>query len=578
MKRSRFFEFMSIIEHLSEIIIIKGRRSDMKQINTVRDILESSSQNYTNRTAFVLRDSQGAENKISYSKFMRDTDALVLALTEKLGLHRKHIGIMGDNSYFWCVSYFAVLSSDSVAVPLDKDNPADETAELMKFGDVSVLICDGKSARKIAEHTDEHILIICSDSTDDGRMISLEALLEYGHKTLGEGKRPARNTDPDAMAVLLFTSGTTGVAKGVMLSNRNIVSDLKAVSGNVNISYEDRSLSVLPLHHTYESISVLMVLSCGGTVCFASSFRNLSADFLFFRPTVLVCVPLLLEKLGRRIEKEIERRGAKGRSRIFSVVSGFVSEDSRRKAFSAIHEKFGGRLKKIIVGAAPCSKDTVEKFEMYGFRVIIGYGLTECSPIVICNSDIERKSNSIGKALKCAEVKISGADENGVGEITVKGPMVMLGYYKNTEETQKVLRDGWLYTGDLGYADKEGFYYITGRKKNIIVTSGGKNIYPEEIEYHLLKSPLIAECMVYGESDKEITAEIVPDTEEMKRKSKSERLTDEQIRLYTEAVVNTVNKKLPPYKRIKNITIRETEFEKTSTRKIKRHRHRGGGD
>ncbi len=545
----------------------------MKQINTVRDILESSAQTYTNRTAFVLKAEDGTGKEISYGEFSRDVKALSLALYEKLKLSGSHIGIIGDNSYFWCLSYFAVLSGDGVAVPLDKDNSPEETAELMRFGNVSTLICDGKSGKKLARYTDENVQIICTEKTDDSRMISLESLLSYGYSVAEQGRSVSSDINPDRMAVLLFTSGTTGVAKGVMLSNRNIVSDLKAVCNNVKITYEDRSLSVLPLHHTYEAISVLMLISQGGTVCFAKGFRNLSADFLFYRPTVLVCVPLLLEKLERKIERELERRGKRGRSRLFALVSGVVSENSKRKAFSAIHEGFGGNLKRIIVGAAACRRSTVESFESYGFRVIIGYGLTECSPIVICNSDLERKSNSVGKPLCSAEVRITDKDESGTGEIAVKGPMVMLGYYKNPKETEKVLRDGWLYTGDIGYKDKDGFYYITGRKKNVIVTSGGKNIFPEEIETLLMRSPLVSECMVYSRNDRDIIAEILPDKEEIKRKSKSDTVTDESIRLYTEAVVKTVNGKLPPYKRIKTFIIRDSEFEKTSTRKIKRHRH-----
>lgn len=550
----------------------------MKQIKTVRDIIESSSQSYTNRAAFALRDTNNAERKISYGEFMRDVDALAAALYGKLGLYGRHVAVIGENSYYWCLGYFAVLSSGGVVVPLDKDNPAEETVQLMRFGDVSAVICDVKSGKRLSAYVDDSTLLICTQKTDDNRMISLEELLEYGYKVLEEGKMPVCNADPDSMAVLLFTSGTTGAAKGVMLSNSNIVSDLKAVSSNVNITYEDRSLSVLPLHHTYESISVLMVLSRGGTVCFTGGFRNLTGDFLFYRPTVVVCVPLLLEKFNRKIEKGIQERGSKGKSRLFSLVSEFIGEDVRRKTFSSVHEAFGGKLRKIIVGAAACDKSTVDKLEMYGFRVIIGYGLTECSPIVICNSDLERRSDSIGKPLRGVEVKIVDADASGVGEIAVKGPMVMLGYYKKPEETRKVLRDGWLHTGDIGYADKNGFYYITGRKKNVIVTNGGKNIYPEEIEHYLMKSPLVAECVVSGKNDKDITAEILPDAEEVRNKSKSDKITDEQMRLYMEAVVKTVNKKLPAYKRIKNIKIRKEEFEKTSTRKIKRYRNTDNGD
>ena len=551
----------------------------MKQINTIRDIIENSGEIYKNRAAFALKDKDGSEKAISYGDFLQDTSALCFALYEKLGLRGRHIGIIGDNSYEWCISYFAVLSGDGVAVPLDKDNPSEETAQLMRFGDVSAVICDRKSGRRLADYTDSSVILICTEETDDPRMLRFEELLGYGYREIARGRRPDYPIDPDRMAVLLFTSGTTGAAKGVMLSNRNIASDLKAVSSNVSVTYEDRSLSVLPLHHTYESVSVLMMLSKGGTVCFASGFRNLSADFLFFRPTVLVCVPLLLEKLGRKIERELEKRGKKGRSKLFSLVSGIVGEESKRKVFSGVHESFGGQLKKIIVGAAHCRRSVAEAFESYGFRVIIGYGLTECSPIVICNSDLERRCDSIGKPLSCAAVKIVGSDDKGIGEIAVSGPMVMLGYYKNPDETARVLRDGWLYTGDLGYRDKDGFYYITGRKKNVIVTSGGKNIFPEELEYYLMQSPLVAECMVYSKNDREITAAVLPDTEEVKRKSKSKSVSDGQLELYISAVVKTVNKKLPPYKRIKSIEIRNKEFEKTSTRKIKRqHYYNSDGD
>ncbi len=542
----------------------------MNHITTVRDVLKNSVQIYPKRTAFVVADKNKELQEVSYERFGRDVDALCFALREKLGLGGKHIGLSGANSYRWCVSYFAVLSGAGVAVPLDKDNSPEETAGLLSFGDVEAVICDSRRAKELYPFVKEkNITLICSEGECEGAE-SYESLIEYGRLFIEAGGRVNYPIDENALAVLIFTSGTTGVSKGVMLTNRNLISDMKAVSSNVSLSYEDRSLSLLPLHHTYEAMALLMVIKSGATVSFASSYKNLVADFRLYKPTVLVCVPLILEKLNRRIEKEIERRGKTGKSRLVSIMSGVVSDDAKRKLFSSVHESFGGRLRKIIVGAAPIQKSTVEAFETYGIPIIIGYGLTECSPIVICNSDIDRKSDSIGKPLNSVEVKIIDTDEKGVGEIAVKGPMVMSGYYKNDEATEAAIENGWLKTGDLGYADRHGYYRITGRRKNVIVTSGGKNIYPEEIEHYLLKSPLVAECLVYAKRDKEITAEIYPDEGEMLRKSKKEILGEGDKELYIEAVVKTVNKKLPPYKRIKTYIIRDTEFEKTATHKIKR--------
>ena len=542
----------------------------MNQITTVRDILKSSVQIYPKRTAFIVSDESRELTDISYEQFGKDVDSLCFALREKLGLGGKHIGIMGANSYRWCVSYLAVLSGAGVAVPLDKDNSPEETAGLLEFGDVQAVICDSRRAEELYPFVkDKNITLICTDGDLEGAE-SFGGLIEYGRLFIEAGGRVNYSVDENAPAVLIFTSGTTGVSKGVMLSNTNLVSDMKAVSSFVSLNYDDRALSLLPLHHTYESMALLMVIRSGATVCFASSYKNLVADFRLYRPTVLVCVPLILEKLNRRIEREIERQGKSGKSKLASLMSGVVSEDAKRKLFSSVHESFGGRLRKIIVGAAAIQKSTVEAFESYGIPVIIGYGLTECSPIVICNSDIDRKSDSIGKPLSGAEVKIIDADDKGVGEIAVRGPMVMLGYYKNPQATEAAMENGWLRTGDLGYADRHGYYRITGRRKNVIVTSGGKNIYPEEIEHYLLKNPLVAECLVYTKRDNEITAEIYPDENEMLRKSKKEKLAEGDKELYIEAVVRTVNKKLPPYKRIKNYIIRENEFEKTATHKIKR--------
>ncbi len=541
--------------------------------NNLRELLTESEKKFTDSPAFILKDNEGREATVSYGKLKKDAEGLGTALIYELGLKGKKTGIMGDNSYEWCLSYLALTGGVGVAVPIDKELPAEEIGNIISFAGIEAVICDRKSAEKLlsARYTDvRELKIICTESIKD--TVFFDDLLRKGEHLISEGKRDyfSAETDGDKMAVLLFTSGTTGMAKGVMLSHKNLISDLVSVSGRIKIDENDRTLSVLPLHHTYEAISFLMVIYSGGSIAFAESLRTLKEDFAFYRPTAFVTVPLLLEKLHRRIMLSIEEKGKRKKVQFFSVVSSAVSEDKRKKIFSDIHAFFGGRLNKIVVGAAALQKEVAEDFIMFGIPVIIGYGLTECSPIVICNSHDNLTSDSIGKPLDGVEAKIENPDEKGIGEICVKGPMVMLGYYKNKVATDGVLKDGFLYTGDLGYRDKNGNYHITGRKKNVIVTKNGKNIYPEEIEYYLLRNSVIGDVMVYAEDDSIVSAQIIPDTSEIERKLKKKKLTEQEIHKAVIEAVRSTNRKLPSYKNIKKVTLRNKDFIRTSTKKIKR--------
>ena len=355
-----------------------------------------------------------------------------------------------------------------------------------------------------------------------------------------------------------------------MLSNRNLCSDLFLVSENIRLTPCDRSLSLLPLHHTYETMAFLMMLYCGGSIAFCGGVRYLSKSFQLFSPTVFVTVPLILEKLYDRLMGEIEKKGMRQKFRLATLVSTAMSEEKKKKLFSEIHDFFGGRLEKFVVGAAPLQSSAAEAFEAFGFKVVIGYGLTECSPIVICNSVGDTTPDTVGRPLQEVGVKIDNPDEKGIGEILIKGPMVMLGYYKNERATDEVFRDGWFCTGDLGHVDKNGRYRISGRCKNVIVTRNGKNIYPEELEYRLNKNPYIAESLVFGEKGDIVSCEIVPDEQAIKAKLKKQIPTDEEIKAVINEAVRGINRYLPSYKRIKKVTVKKDGFDKTTTHKIKR--------
>lgn len=561
--------------HNAKNIVSKKRESgeNMRRVENLRELLVESGTEFADRTAFIIKSNRGESTEITYGKFRKDAEFLGTALIYELGLKGKKIGIMGENSYQWCLSYLAVTGGVGTAVPLDKELPAEEIANISSFAGVECIICDEKSTSKLIGEgyvKDRGIRIICTEKING--TISFDELLEKGETLASEGKRDyySANIEGDKMAVLLFTSGTTGMAKGVMLSHKNLISDLLCVSQRIRVDENDLALSFLPLHHTYEAIAFLMMVYSGGTIAFSSSARTLKEDFEYYRPTVFVTVPLLLEKIHKRIIASIESQGKRKKVQFFSVISSAVSEEKRRKIFADVHAFFGGRLNKIIVGAAALQKEVAEDFIMFGIPVIIGYGLTECSPIVICNSPGNLTADTIGKPLPGVEVKIENPDEKGIGELCVKGPMVMLGYYKNRIATDEVLKGGFLYTGDLGYKDKSGNYRITGRKKNVIVTKNGKNIYPEEVEYYLLKSPVIADAMVYAEDDAIVSAQIIPDIKEIEKRLKKTELTSVEIHKAVIEAVRSTNRKIPSYKSIKKVTLRTKDFIRTSTRKIKR--------
>lgn len=531
---------------------------------TVREIIEKSAEKFGKNTAFAFLDKEGKIKEISYKTLKNDVDSLALMFLHRLKLKNEKVGVIAINCYEWCVAYLACLSAGIVVVPVDRELSGEDAGAILRAAGVKAVVCDKNSLSKLGK--EEAVTYISIDDEKKG----FYSLICEGDRMIKEGFTVEADIDPKALAVLLYTSGTTGNAKGVMLSNHNLCSDLFLVGDNVKISENDRSLSLLPLHHTYEAMALLMMLYCGGSISFCGGIRYLGKSFQVFSPTVFVTVPLILEKLHERITGEIESKGLRQKFRLAALMSSAVSEEKKKKLFGDIRKFFGGRLEKIVVGAAAVQSDVVRDFELFGFRVLIGYGLTECSPIVICNSIDDRTTDTVGRPLGETEVKIDSPDEKGVGEILVKGPMVMLGYYKNQKATDEVFRDGWFCTGDLGYRDKNGRYRISGRCKNVIVTANGKNIYPEELEFRLNKSPFIAESLVYGEKGDIISCEVVPDEETVKSRLKKSAVSEEEIKAVINEAVRSMNRHLPSYKRIKKVTVRKDGFTKTTTHKIKR--------
>lgn len=562
---------------------------ETRNLRDFKDLLHQSATLFPSRPAFRVRGNDGEIYDITYPKLLETTEYLGSALCD-LGLKGAKIAIIGKNSHKWCTAYFAVTCGTGVVVPIDKELPSQDILNILISADCKAIFFDEKSWDKISGIVDElpqDMLYISFENKQDFiNVLSYERLIERGESLVkfGYTDYTEAQIDPEALGSLIFTSGTTGMAKGVMLSQRNICSDITAVASVVKIVPEDTILSVLPLHHTYEcSLSFLMLMYSGGCFCFCEGLRYIQRDMQEYEPTVFVTVPLMLEKMHARILKKVsERKMGRFALTLGKVVQGngdgFVA-GLTEKIFAEVKKQFGGRLRLIITGAAALNPEVAKDFKTFGIPVYIGYGLTECSPLVIGNNDRLQLPDSVGIPLPGVEAKINNPDNNGVGEIFVKGPMVMMGYYNNEEATKEVItEDGWFKTGDMGKVDEENCFKIVGRCKNVIVTKNGKNIYPEELEYYLNKNPYVSESMVFGadcdeaEEGTQVEAKIFPDITEITGKFKNqEPPTKEQIFKAISEVVKEVNRKLPKYKHIKKFDIRENEFIKTTTNKIKRH-------
>lgn len=556
----------------------------MRYINDLRDMVCSSAEMYGDDPAFLVKDVPGGEYRpISYIQFRDDIDALGTKLTE-LGLKDKKTAIIGENSYEWVVTYLAVTNGTGIIVPLDKDLTGIEIGNLLERSQVDAVVFSGKMEKKVSEvlkgFDDIKIRINIDAESDDNGVLSWDGLLEEGRALLENGNRDFVDAviDRDAMCSLLFTSGTTGMAKGVMLSHKNISANVYNMSKYVKIRRPGGGLSVLPMHHTYElTCHVFTGLYQGMFIAICEGLRYIQQNLKESGATVMVGVPIVFETMHKKVWKQAEASGAAGRLRKMMDLARrtklYNRQEAMRRIFSKIHTSLGNNIALFIAGGAAINPQVIRDYEALGIPMIQGYGMTENAPIIAVNRDYYSKADSVGKPMPGTEVRIIDKDADGIGEIICRGPSVMLGYYNDPEATAAVLKDGWLYTGDYGRFDDEGFLYICGRKKNVIVAKNGKNIFPEEIEYLLLEQPFIEEVIVYGAVDKKnddivVKAEIFPNYENMKAA-----LGDIDEKSIQEAIKNEieeVNDKMPVYKRVKRFKLRDEEFEKTATRKIKR--------
>lgn len=563
---------------------------DVREIKDLRDMLAQSVKLYGDRPAFEVKSANGEHYEITYNRYQNEIKAVGTALVD-MGLSGEKIAVSGDNSYEWCLSYMATVTGVGVIVPIDKELLFDDINNILNTADVKLIFCDRKIYRKIMDRKDElkkDLTVILIHEHIDG-VTNITDLIEKGQKLLdgGDTRFLDAEIDPNAMCSLLFTSGTTGMSKGVMLCHRNFCSEVMAAMGVIKILPDDCGISMLPLHHTYESTIILFFAPyCGAKVTFCDGFKYVLKNMKEFNPSVFVAVPLLLETVHRRLMKAVKAK-PHGETlfkvgKVLVKAASKVGIDLKKVFFKEIIDTFGGNMRLIICGAAPINPQILKDFEAFGIQIIFGYGLTECAPLAIINHDKLHMAESVGVPIPGSEAKIINPDpETGVGEICVKGDMVMLGYYKNPEETAKVIdNDGWFHTGDLGYVDKKGHYYISGRSKNVIVTNNGKNIYPEELEYHLSTDVRVGESIVIEDENSKgepiVAARIFPNFEELKdRYGKDENeFSDDELHDIMEEVVDSVNEKLPPYKKIVDFKIRRTEFIKNTTSKILRHKNK----
>ena len=611
--------------------------SDIREIVTLKDMLSGSAEIYTHNPAFWVKREKGAPYEaVDYELLLHDVDSLGTRLVS-MGLKGERIAVMGQNSYEWIVSYLATINGTGIVLPIDKELSGAEIGNLLRAGNAKTVFCTRQECEKLKGLRDIERLIVMDfygDRTELGEEVvvpeldkgyyqnlltgaastdsaadaaatetaaeaaatdsaagaaapevySWRGLLKEGEAMLaGDDSFTSAEIDPDALAVILFTSGTTGVPKGVMLSHRNITSNIMDVCRICQVYESDKTLSMLPIHHTSEcTLGMLLVLYRGASTAFCEGMKYIAQNMKEAQNTFIIVVPRVLELFYDRIKKTIQKSGKQktfDRAMKISKALRKVHIDMSRVIFKSVLDGLGGKLRVVITGAAALDPKIFRAFEDFGVSVLQGYGMTECTPLISgtpgsAPKERYRKAGSVGATVDSGEIKIVDKDENGIGEVLFRGPNVMLGYYDMPEETAKVIEpDGFMHTGDLGFVDNEGWLYLTGRKKNVIVTMTGENVYPEEIEDEIRSDPLIEECMVFPykkDGEESVGIQILPSMENVAEKLGHDPENEEELVQLFKEVVRDFNQNLSIYKRIRAVFVRREDFVRTTPRKLKR--------
>ena len=540
---------------------------------------------FEDKTAFRWLNKQHEILSMTYRELSERIRAEAAGLAAA-GLAGKRIAVIGETSPEWVMTYVSAIAAGGVAIPMDRELEAAEISGFLEVAEADAIVYSAGMNQKLAFLSDGHPTVStvipispAEDAPENPRVLPFSRLMELGEAEAAKGYDYPEVTDLDRMVEMLFTSGTTGTSKCVMLSERNIVSTVNSAAETVNFSSEDRIVSVLPIHHTYELAIMITALNYGMNVAINDSLKRVLKNFALFQPTGLILVPLFVTTMHKKIWDEAKKQGKEGILKILTKVSHTLRSlnfDFRKSLFKSVNAAFGGSLEKIICGGAPLNPDVADVFTEFGIEICEGYGITECSPLIAVNPYYAPKRGSVGPTVPSCTVRIDVDHRNdkgfGEGEIQVKGSNVMLGYYKNPEATAEAFtEDGWFRTGDVGYMDNDGYIFITGRKKFVIVLENGKNVFPEEIEEYIANQCSVAESVVVGRKEPGsdtvvLTAIVFPRLDAFKDPSDHETI-EETIR----KEFAKMNRKLVSYKQVRNIEFRYTEFEKTTSRKIKRH-------
>ena len=556
---------------------------DVMKFCDLKEMLQKSGEAYGDRPAYIFKtEEEGKFREITHKEFRNDINNLGTALID-LGLKNKRIAVISENRYEWCVAYLAIVTGTGIVVPLDRALPDNEIENLILRSEVEAIFYSNKYSEvmnRLKEQGNTNIkYFISMDLEQEQNGIYAEKqLIDQGKKLIEQGNRDFLDAKINAeeMSIMLFTSGTTAMSKAVMLSHKNICSNLIDIASVIKIDEYDRFLSFLPLHHTFEcTVGFLYPVSKGGAIAFCEGIRHIADNIKEFRITAMISVPVLFENMYKKVMKGIEKKGKLETVKKGIKISQFLLKfgiDIRRKLFKEIHDNLGGKVRLFVAGGAALDPEAEKGFNALGFTMYQGYGLTESSPVIAAEDDKYQRLGSIGKAFPSLDVKIAEPNEEGVGELLAKGPTIMLGYYDNEEATKETIEDGWLHTGDLAKIDKDGYIFICGRKKFVIVLKNGKNIYPEELETLINKIEGVKESFVYGrpedDGDYKICAKIVYDKELIEELYHEKE--EEKIKEIIWQEVKKVNKTMPAYKYIRDIIVTDQDLIKTTTQKIKR--------